>query len=54
MGILNERLANFTRPQEYMEKVAIANLLATSAISFINPDVLLSVWEQATTLNAIA
>ena len=51
-----ERLGDYltTIPQEYMEKIAIANLLATSAISFITPDVLLSVWEQATTLNAIA
>ena len=51
-----ERLGDYltTIPQEYMEKIAIANLLATSAISFISPEVLLSVWEQATALNATA
>lgn len=35
-----------------MEKIAIANLLATSAISFIDPDSLLSVWRRACSLNA--
>ena len=51
-----ERLGDYltTIPQEYMEKIAIANLLATSAISFITPDVLMSVWEKATALNATA
>lgn len=40
-----------TIPQMYMEKIAIASLLATSAISFINPEILLSVWQQAYLLN---
>lgn len=40
-----------TIPDNYMEKIAIASLLATSAISFISPEVLLSVWQQAFVLN---
>lgn len=48
-----ERLGNYltTIPSEYMTKVAIANLLATSAISFIKPELLLTVWQKATMLN---
>ncbi|MDE6148526.1 MAG: type II toxin-antitoxin system PemK/MazF family toxin [Ruminococcus sp.] len=51
-----ERLGNYltTLPSEYMSKVAVANLLASSAISFVDPDVLLSVWQKALMLNAIA
>lgn len=51
-----ERLGNYltTLPSEYMSKVAVANLLASSAISFIDPDVLLSVWQKALALNAVA
>lgn len=51
-----DRLGNYltTIPAQYMSKVAIANLLASSAISFIDPDVLLSVWQKALALNAIA
>jgi len=40
-----------TLPPEYMSRVAEANLLATSAISFINPDMLVFIWRQAATLN---
>lgn len=43
-----------TLSEKYMSKVAVANLLASSAISFVDPDVLLSVWQEATALNAIA
>ena len=43
-----------TLPTEYMSRVAIANLLASSAISFIEPDVLLSVWQKALAMNAVA
>lgn len=43
-----------TIPDIYMSKIAVANLLATSAISFIDPDALMSVWQKATALNAIA
>lgn len=51
-----EKLGKYltTLPTEYLSKVAIANLLASSAISFIDPDVLLSVWQKALVLNAIA
>lgn len=43
-----------TIPDKYMKKVAVANLLASSAISFIDPDALMSVWQRATALNATA
>lgn len=48
-----ERLGNYltTIPNEYMAKIAVANLLATSAISFIEPDLLLAVWQKALVLN---
>lgn len=51
-----DRLGNYitTIPAQYMSEVAIANLLASSAISFIDPEVLPSVWEKALALNAIA
>ena len=39
-------------PKEYMAKIAVANVLFTSAISFIEPDVLLTVWQKALALNA--
>lgn len=35
-------------------QLAVANLLATSAISFIDPELLLSIWQKAATLNAVA
>lgn len=41
-----------TIPEEYMAKIAVANLLATSAISFVDPDVLLVAWQKALLLNA--
>lgn len=49
-----DRLGNYltTIPKEYMAKIAVANLLATSAISFIEPDLLLTVWQKSLTLNA--
>lgn len=43
-----------TLPAEYMSKIAVANLLASSAISFIDPNSLIEVWEQAMALNATA
>ena len=43
-----------TIPQEYMTKVAVGYLLATAAISFIQPDNLHDVWEQSLALNAVA
>lgn len=39
---------------EYMGKIAIGNLLASSAIAFLDKEALLSVWQQATALNAVA
>lgn len=50
-----DRLGDYltTIPDEYMAKIAVANLLATSAISFIEPDQLLTVWQKALTLNAV-
>lgn len=35
----------------YMREVAEASLLASSAISYLSPDVLLSVWKKAVALN---
>lgn len=51
-----DRLGNYltTIPQEYMSQIAVASLLATSAISFIDPATLLSIWQKATALNAVA
>lgn len=49
-----DRLGNYltTLSKEYMAKIAVANLLSSSAISFIEPDVLLTVWQKALALNA--
>lgn len=41
-------------PDAYMSKIAKANLLATSAISYIDRETLLDVWKQASYLNATA
>jgi len=51
-----DRLGNYltTLPDSYMGQIAVANLLASSVISFIDPDVLMSVWQKALTLNAVA
>lgn len=43
-----------TLPQEYMKKIAIANLIATSAISYIDKDSLILVWEKAIKMNCVA
>ena len=37
---------------DYMRKIAEASLLATSAISYLDADLLHSVWERASVLNA--
>lgn len=39
-------------PEPYMSKVAEASILASSAISCINPDMLASIWNKAAKLNA--
>lgn len=51
-----ERLGNYltSLSKEYMSKIAIANLLATSAISFIDPETLISVWHKASAINAVS
>jgi len=41
-----------TLSDEDMGRVAAANVLATSAISYIEPDLLLALWQKATFLNA--
>lgn len=43
-----------TLPEEYISQIAVGNLLASSAISFVEPDKLLSVWQKALALNAVA
>lgn len=40
-----------TLPKSSMSDVAIAYLLATSAIAFISPDMLSSIWERSSALN---
>lgn len=49
-----ERIGTYltTIPEEYMGEIAIANLLASSAISYIDPDVLMVVWQKAVMLNS--
>lgn len=48
-----ERLGIYitTLSDEYMAQVAAANLLSSSAIAYLSPDVLLSLWQQAVSLN---
>ena len=41
-----------TVSDEYMERVAIASLLATSAIAFIKPEALRDLWDRAVALNS--
>ena len=41
-----------TLPDKYMGMVAAANLLASSAIAYLDPDILLALWQKAITLNA--
>ncbi len=48
-----EKIGNYitSLSNKDMARVAAANLLASSAISFIDPDMLLAVWQQAVVLN---
>ena len=39
-------------PDDFMAKIATANLLASSAIAFLEPEALLAAWKQARSLNA--
>ena len=43
-----------TLPEEYMAQVAVGSILSSSAIAFVDPDLLKSVWQKALALNAIA
>ena len=49
-----ERIGNYIMrmPDKYMSRIAGANLLATSAISYMDQETLLSVWRKASYLNA--
>lgn len=49
-----ERIGNYitTLSDHYMQKITEANLLATSAIAFLDVDTLVAVWERASRLNA--
>ena len=41
-----------TIPDEYMSRIAESNLIATSAISFIDPSILLDIWRKAVCFNS--
>lgn len=43
-----------TLPEKYMREIVKANLIATSAISFLDKDSLISIWETAVKLNCAA
>ena len=43
-----------TISEDEMSKVAEGSLLATSAIAYINPNLLLSIWQKAKDLNKVA
>lgn len=49
-----ERIGDYITsvPPEYMAMVAEASLLATSAIAYIKPDMLILIWRKAVSLNA--
>lgn len=49
-----DRLGGYltTIPTKYMAEIAAANILASAAIAYIDPDVLLSLWQKAISLNA--
>lgn len=42
-----------TIPDNYMKEIAVASLLATSALAFINPDMLVELWGKCVSLNNI-
>lgn len=41
-----------TLPEKYMKEIAAASILSSSVISYLDPDVLMSVWEKAVALNS--
>lgn len=40
-----------TLSDDYMKKIAEASILASSVISYLDPDILLKIWKQAVSLN---
>jgi len=50
-----ERVGEYmtTLPKHYMKQVAAANLLATSAIAYLDVNALVSAWKQASQLNDV-
>lgn len=50
------RIGNYitTLPDKYMKEVAKASLITTAAISYLEPDILLSVWMKAVSMNAVS
>lgn len=54
--ISKDRLGRYiTRlPAEYMQQIAAANLLATSAISYLELKDLVSLWEKSVRMNSVA
>lgn len=40
-------------PDSYMEKIAEANIYATSAIAFINPESLMYIWQKASSMVSV-
>lgn len=53
VSVSKDKLGRYltTLPDEYMSRIAEAHLLATSAIAFINPAVILALRERAAKLN---
>lgn len=49
-----ERIGSYitTLPDDFMAEIAAANVLASSAIAFVDPDALLMLWQKAVALNA--
>lgn len=54
--ISKDRIGSYitTLSDQYMSQVTIANLLATSSISFINPEELITTWEKSLVLNSVS
>ena len=51
-----DRLGGFIAsvPEEYMKSIAEASLLASSAISYLDPQSLIALWHKAVSLNGAA
>lgn len=54
VSVSKDKLGRYltTLPDEYMSKIAEAHILATSAIAFINPAVILTLRDKAAKMNA--